>query len=164
LTGQPRLAGAGAIAVARLQLPINTPGIGPDPDKNEWKMAAIGYPLWPWAEGLTHIGPDGQNVAGLSVSLDARLSKTVFRMGDGKAVRCTGAGTCYKNWVQPGVTSPNCGDVYEKPSLPNKKYRVVATSYWDVTWTVNGVSGVIEVPRQGSVGLPAGELQAVLVR
>ena len=175
MTGQPRPAGAppaptispaqaGAIAVARLQLPINTPGIGPDPEKNEWKMAAIGYPLWLWAEGPTHIGPVGQNVAGLSVSLDARLSKTVFRMGDGKTVRCTGAGSPYKSWVQPGAKSPNCGYVYEKPSLPNKKYRVVATSYWDVTWTVNGVSGVIQVPRQGNVELPVGELQAVIVR
>jgi len=175
LTGQPRPAGAppaptitpaqaGAMAVAQLQLPISTPGIGPDPGKNEWKMAAIGYPLWLWADGPTHIGPVGQNVGGLSVSLNARLSKTAFRMGDGKSVTCTGAGTPYKSWVKPGAKSPQCGYIYEKPSLPSKKYRVVATTYWNVTWTVNGVSGVIQVPRQGSVELPVGELQAVIVR
>lgn len=175
LTGQPRPAGAppapsitpaqaGAIAVARLQLPISTPGVGPDPDKNEWKMVAIGYPLWLWADGPTHIGPVGQNVGGLSVSLEARLARTVFRMGDGKSVSCTGGGTPYKAWVQPGAKSPNCGYVYQKPSLPAKEYRVTATTYWDVRWTVNGVSGVIQVPRQGSVDLPVGELQAVIVR
>ena len=175
LTGQPRPAGAapaptitpaqaGAIAVAQLQLPVSAPGIGPDPDVNEWKMAAIGYPLWLWADGPTHVGPVGQNVGGLSVSLDARLSKTVFRMGDGKSVTCTGGGKPYASWVQPGAKSPTCGYVYEKPSLPSKKYRVTATTYWDVTWTVNGVSGVIQVPRQGTVDLPVGELQAVIVR
>ena len=175
LTGQPRPAGAapaptitpaqaGAIAVAQLQLPVSAPGIGPDPDKNEWKMAAIGYPLWLWADGPTHVGPVGQNVGGLSVSLDAQLSKTVFRMGDGKSVTCTGGGKPYASWVKPGAKSPTCGYVYQKPSLPSKKYRVTATTYWAVTWTVNGVSGVIQVPRQGNVDLPVGELQAVIVR
>lgn len=175
LAGTPRPAGAapvvtitpaqaGAIAVAQLQLPVSAPGIGPDPDKNEWKMAAIGYPLWLWADGPTHVGPVGQNVGGLSVSLDAQLSKTVFRMGDGKSVTCAGGGKPYASWVQPGAKSPTCGYVYRKPSLPSKKYRVTATTYWDVTWSVNGVSGVIQVPRQGNVDLPVGELQAVIVR
>lgn len=41
---------AGAIAVARLQLPLNAPKVGPDPKVNKWKMAAVGYPLWVWAE------------------------------------------------------------------------------------------------------------------
>lgn len=175
LLGQPRPAGAapaptitpgqaGAIAVARLQLPVSAPGIGPDPDVNEWKMAAIGYPLWLWADGPTRVGPVGQNVAGLSVSLDARLAKTVFRMGDGKSVTCPGGGKPYASWVEPGAKSPTCGYTYQKPSLPGKKYKVTATTYWDVTWTVNGVSGVIRVPRQGTVDLPVGELQAVIVR
>ena len=109
--------------MAQLQLPVSAPGIGPDPDVNEWKMAAIGYPLWLWADGPTHVGPVGQNVAGLSVSLDAQLSKTVFRMGDGKSVTCAGGGKPYASWVQPGAKSPTCGYVYEKPSLPSKKYK-----------------------------------------
>ena len=155
---------AGLVAVARLQLPVSAPGIGPDPKKNEWKMAAVGYPLWLWADGPTHVGPVADSVGGLSVSLEANLSKTVFEMGDGKTVTCSGAGTPYKSWVQPGAESPNCGYVYAKPSLPRGKYKVTATTYWAVTWTVNGVSGVINVPRQGSVQLPVGELQAVIVR
>ena len=175
LTGQPRPAGAaplptitpaqaGAMAVAQLRLPINTPGIGPDPNKNEWKMAAIGYPLWLWADGPTHVGPVGQNVGGLTVSLEASLSKTVFRMGDGHSVTCRGGGKPYASWVQPGAKSPNCGYVYEKPSLPSKNYKVTAIAYWDVTWSINGVSGVIQVPRVGSTDLPVGELQAIVVR
>lgn len=175
LQGTPRPAGAppaptitpaqaGAIAVARLRLPVATPGIGPDPDKNEWKMAAIGYPLWLWADGRTHLGPVGQNVGGLTVSLEADLSKTEFRMGDGHSVTCRGGGKPYAAWVQPGAKSPTCGYTYEKPSLPSKKYTVTAIAYWDVTWRINGFSGVIQVPRVGTADLPVGELQAIVVR
>ena len=44
------------MAVARLQLPANKPGIGPAPTKNEWHIAVVGYPLWLWADGATQVG------------------------------------------------------------------------------------------------------------
>ncbi|HEU4545703.1 MAG TPA: hypothetical protein VFR88_05370, partial [Microlunatus sp.] len=154
---------AGAIAVARLQLPLNAPKVGPDPKVNEWKMAAVGYPLWVWAEGPTHVGPVSDSVAGLSVSLDAQLTKTVFRMGDGQTVTCRDGGTPYRKGTKAATPSPDCGYRYEKPSLPKGDYTVTAVGYWDVTWTVNGTSGVITVPRAASAPLPVGEVQ-VLVR
>jgi hypothetical protein len=154
---------AGAIAVARLQLPLNAPSVGPDPKLNKWKMAAVGYPLWVWAEGPAHVGPVSDSVGGLSVSLDARLTKTVFRMGDGESITCVGAGTPYKKGVRAGTPSPNCGYRYEKPSLPKGTNTVSAISYWAVTWTINGTSGVITVPRRASMPLPVGEVQ-VLIR
>ncbi len=154
---------AGAIAVARLQLPLNAPKVGPDPKVNKWKMAAVGYPLWVWAEGPAHVGPVSDSVAGLSVSLDAQLTKTVFRMGDGKTVTCTGGGTPYRSGTKPATPSPTCGYRYEKPSLPKGDYTVTAIGYWAVTWTVNGTSGVITVPRVATAPLPVGEVQ-VLVR
>ena len=40
------------------------PGIGPSPDLNPWDMAAVGYPLWLWADGPTHVGPISDAVAG----------------------------------------------------------------------------------------------------
>lgn len=52
---QPTAGQAAAIAVARLQLPKIAPGIGPSPDINPWNMAAVGYPLWLWADGPTHV-------------------------------------------------------------------------------------------------------------
>jgi hypothetical protein len=154
---------AGAIAVARLRLPLNAPKVGPDPKVNKWKMAAVGYPLWVWADGPTHVGPVSDRVAGLSVSLDAQLTKTVFRMGDGRTVTCLKGGTPYKKGTKAATPSPNCGHRYEKPSLPKGDYTVTAIGYWDVTWTVNGTSGVITVPRAASAPLPVGEVQ-VLVR
>jgi hypothetical protein len=161
---QPITAGqAAAIAVARLQLPTIAPGIGPSPNVNPWNMAAVGYPLWLWADGPTHVGPISDSVAGLSVSLDAKVSSLTFRMGDGHSVSCAGPGQPWTTAVGPGAKSPSCGYSYAKPSLPNDKYTVAAVANWAVTWTSNGQSGVISVPAVDTAELPVGELQ-VLVR
>jgi hypothetical protein len=154
---------AAAVAVARLQLPTIAPGIGPSPKLNPWKIAAVGYPLWLWADGPTHIGPVSDSVAGLSVSLDAKVSSLTFRMGDGHSVMCPGSGHRWTTAVEPGTKSPSCGYTYAKPSLPDRNYTVAAIANWAVTWTSNGQSGVINVPAADTTELPVGELQ-VLVR
>jgi hypothetical protein len=154
---------AAAIAVARLQLPTIAPGIGPSPDLNPWNMAAVGYPLWLWADGPSHVGPISDSVAGLSVSLEAEVSNLTFRMGDGHTVNCPGTGHPWTTAVEPGRKSPNCGYSYAKPSLPDDTYTVAAIATWAVTWTSNGQSGVINVPAVDTTELPVGELQ-VLVR
>jgi hypothetical protein len=154
---------AAAIAVARLQLPTIAPGIGPSPDLNRWNMAAVGYPLWLWADGRTHVGPISDSVGGLSVSLDAKVSSLTFRMGDGHSVTCPGVGQQWTTTVEPGAKSPSCGYSYTKPSLPNGSYTVAAIANWAVTWTSTGQSGVINVPGVDTTELPGGELQ-VLVR
>jgi hypothetical protein len=151
------------MVVARLQLPTISPEIGPSPALNEWKMAAVGYPLWLSAGGRTHVGPVTDTAGGLTVSLDARVSKLFFRMGDGHVVRCVGTGRRWTASVKPGATSPTCGYRYTKPSLPKGSYTVTAVTIWSVRWTSNGASGVIVVPAVASTGLPVGELQ-VLVR
>ncbi len=153
---------AGAVAVARLRLPTPTPGIGPSPELNEWKMAAVGYPLWLWAEGTTHLGPVTDSVAGLTVSLDAHLTSVAFAMGDGHTARCVGAGRRWTPAVEAGAESPTCGYRYAKPSMPAGRYRVVATSDWSVRWRANGSTGVIVVPTTSSVELPVGELQVLV--
>jgi hypothetical protein len=160
---RPTASQAAAIAVARLQLPKIAPGIGPSPDINPWNMAAVGYPLWLWADGPTHVGPISDSVAGLSVSLDAAVSSLTFRMGDGHTVTCAGSGHPWTTAVQPGTESPTCGYTYAKPSLPDNTYTVAAIANWAVTWTSNGQSGVISVPVVDTTELPVGELQ-VLVR
>jgi len=162
---QPRITPdqAAAIAVARLQLPTIAPGIGPSPDLNPWKMAAVGYPLWLWAAGPTEVGPISDSVAGLSVSLRAEVGSLTFRMGDGHTVTCEGTGHPWTTAVEPATKSPNCGYSYAKPSLPGRVYKVAAIANWAVTWTSNGQSGVINVPVVDTTELPVGELQ-VLVR
>jgi hypothetical protein len=154
---------AAAIAVAHLQLPTIAPGIGPSPNLNPWDMAAVGYPLWFWADGTTQVGPISDSVAGLSVSLEAEVSSLTFRMGDGHTINCPGTGHPWTTAVEPGRKSPNCGYSYAKPSLPDDTYTVAAIANWAVTWTSNGQSGVINVPAVDTAELPVGELQ-VLVR
>ena len=151
------------IAVAKLRFPTTKPGIGPSPKINPWKMAAVGYPLWLWSAGPARVGPVSQTVADLSVSLEARVAKTVFRMGDGHTVTCSGVGKKWTRAVRPGQKSPTCGYSYQEPSLPKGSYTVEATTLWEVTWNVNDASGVITVPRSTTAQLPVGELQ-VLVR
>lgn len=154
---------AAAIAVAHLQLPTIAPGIGPSPDLNPWNMAAVGYPLWLWADGPTRVGPVSESVSGLSVSLEAEVSSLTFRMGDGHSIKCAGSGHQWTTAVKPGTKSPSCGYAYTKPSLPDRRYTVAAIANWAVTWTSNGQSGVINVPAVDTIELPVGELQ-VLVR
>jgi hypothetical protein len=154
---------AGAITAARLKIPTVAPGIGPSPDLNRWNMAAVGYPLWLWADGPTQVGPVSDSVAGLSVSLRAEVTSLTFRMGDGTTVTCSGAGDQWTRAVEPGTKAPSCGHTYTKPSLPKGNYKVAALTEWAVTWTANGQSGVINVPAVQTTDLPVGELQ-VLVR
>jgi len=84
-------------------------------------------------------------------------------MGDGNVVRCQGSGLSWNPAVVPGEKSPTCGYQYAKPSLPNGNYTVTARTHWDVGWTINNQTGVIQMTQTSSIELPVGELQ-VLVR
>jgi hypothetical protein len=154
---------AAYIAFARLKLTAPRPQIGPAPSLNRWDMAAVGYPLWLWSEGNTNPAPVSDSAGGLFVSLDADVSKIVYDMGDGTTVTCTGVGTKWGPWVTAGQASPDCGHVYEKPSLPKGSYTVTATTHWSVAWTVTGQTGVIPFIQSAQTTIPVGELQ-VLVR
>lgn len=153
---------AGGIAVARLRLPTVAPGIGPSPDLNRWKMAAVGYPLWLWADGRTNVGPVSDSVVGMTVTIDARVTRMTFSMGDGQTVECAGTGTRWTSSVEPGQKSSTCGYTYTKASLPVGPYTVRAVAYWAVRWTAGGQSGVINVPVGATAQLPVGELQSVI--
>ena len=160
---------AAYIALAKLTIPSVTPGIGPSPDLNQWKMAVVGYPYWLSATGATQAGPVTDQAGPLTVSLSAELSRMRFSMGDGGMVNCEGAGTPWSRAVQPGQASPSCGYRYQKASLPKGDYTVTATAFWTVTYqvhdttgTIPDTTGTIALVRQGSAQLPVGELQALV--
>ncbi|WP_375430968.1 hypothetical protein [uncultured Friedmanniella sp.] len=151
------------IASARLTLTPPKPRIGPSPDLNRWKMAAVGYPLWLWADGNLDPAPVSDSVYDISVSLDARLVKVVFDMGDGNKLTCTNLSTQWTPSVKPGTASPSCGYRYQKPSLPAGSYTVTANAVWAVDWNITGTTGTIPFYQSASTTIPVGELQ-VLVR
>ena len=149
-------------AVARLQLEAPQPMIGPPPEINEWKMAAVGYPLWLWADGDLDPAPVSDTVYELSVSLDARLQKVIFDMGDGDSVTCTNLTRKWTRSVTPGTESPTCGYRYQEPSLPDGPYTVTARAFWAVDWNINGATGTIPFYQTASTTIPVGELQALV--
>ena len=153
---------AAYIAVARLHLTPPKPMIGPPPEINEWKMAAVGYPMWLWAEGNLNPAPVSDTVYDLTVSLDARLVKVTFDMGDGHRQTCADVSHRWVRGTTPGAPSPGCGHTYTRPSLPKGKYTITAYSEWAVDWSVNGVGGTIPMYQQAGTSLPVGELQVLV--
>jgi len=156
------LASVSAIAqslVVRLELPDPTPKFGPDPKVNEWKMLAVGFPIWLWTAGPRTLNAT-ESSNGVAFNLTARWRSTTFTMGDGRTVTCT-AMKQYNHSVKPGTASPNCGHVYTKPSLPKGSYIVRATTNWDVSWSALGYSGVLPATHSGNRSLPIGELSAL---
>ena len=148
--------------MARLHLTAPKPMIGPPPEINEWKMAAVGYPMWLWAEGNLNPPPVSDTVYDLTVSLDARLVKVTFDMGDGHRQTCADVLHRWVRGTTPGAPSPGCGHTYTKPSLPKGKYTITGYSEWAVDWSVNGVGGTIPMYQQASTSLPVGELQVLV--
>jgi hypothetical protein len=151
------------IAFARLHLEPLKPVIGPPPELNRWKMAAVGYPLWLSGGGDAHPPAVWDQVFNLRVRLEARVKRVDFLMGDGNVVTCDGPGLPWTPAVKPGDRSPACGYQYAKPSLPEGNYTVTARTHWYVNWTINSQTGVIPMIQASSVELPVGELQ-VLIR
>ena len=153
---------AAYIAVARLRLTAPKPMVGPPPSINEWKMAAVGYPLWLWADGNLDPAPVTDSVYDISVGLNARLVKIVYQMGDGHKVTCTNVSRAWTREITPGTPSPACGYAYQKPSLPKGKYTITANAVWAVDWNVNGTTGTIPFYQSATTQLPVGELQVLV--
>lgn len=152
-------AGLAVSLVTQLDLPTPTPTFSPDPNNNEWKMLAVGFPIWLTA-GDTRTVTTTRSAAGLTVTLTARWRSTTFDMGDGQSVTCTKMST-YSEAVRAGSPSPTCGHTYTKPSLPKGTYTVRTTSNWDVDWSVAGFSGTVPAYNTASASIPIGELSAL---
>ncbi|GHJ12034.1 hypothetical protein [Micromonospora sp. AKA38] len=124
----------------------------------------VGLPVWMWASpGNSYFGPLSASASerGLTVSITAKVSRIVWHMADDLDVTCHGPGTPYSSsGPHAGAPSPDCG-------LPNgyskaDTYQVYATTFWTVTWSGGGESGVIDQSRvSGVVPVQINELQVV---
>ena len=148
--------------IVRLQLPDPTPRFGPDPSVNEWKMAAVGYPLWLWTDGPTVVS-SRVRAYGITFTLRADLQSTTFDMGDGRHVTCSST-LVYPSNTKPGRRSPACGYTYLTSSLPKGNYTVTATTHWRISWRALGQSGSLPGTHSGQWSLPVGELNALVVK
>lgn len=67
--------------VARLDIPVPTPSVGPDPSVNEWNMAVVGYPLWLWTD--TPASMDSTVTGyGVTITMHARRGATTCESGN----------------------------------------------------------------------------------
>lgn len=70
--------------VARLDIPVPTPSVGPDPSVNEWNMAVVGYPLWLWTD--TPASMDS-TVTGYGVTFTMHARRGATTCGSGNSRR-----------------------------------------------------------------------------
>ncbi len=148
--------------IVKLQLPDPTPRFGPDPSVNEWKMAAVGYPLWLWTDGPRTVS-SRVRAYGVTFTLRADWLSTTFDMGDGHRVTCART-LVYPSSTKPGRKSPACGYTYLTSSLPRGNYTVTATTNWRINWSALGQSGSLPGSHAGQWSLPVGELNALVVK
>ncbi|MFC7512143.1 ATP/GTP-binding protein [Streptomyces thermocarboxydus] len=77
----------------------------------------VGVPMWMWVNrSATTYGPNtaSASAGGITVTATAKVSKIVWKMGDGASVTCNGPGTPYTS-SQGMAESPTCGHVYSRP-------------------------------------------------
>ncbi|MFI7604665.1 hypothetical protein ACIBTV_06030 [Micromonospora sp. NPDC049366] len=160
-------------ALARIG--IQPPRIAVAP-RRETGPGLVGLPVWMWASpGRQFFGCPAENPGcaspvireseterGLTVSIEARFDRIVWRMGNGDEVTCHGPGTRYRvDGPRAGSTSPTCG--YDKGYPKAATYGVSARTYWTVRWWADGVEGTpIPVTRDsGTAQIQINELQVV---
>ncbi len=144
-------------AATSVRLPVPAIGIDPDPSVNQWRIVAVGQPLWLYDSAATVVSSAASN-QGITVSIRATRVAVVFDMQE-KVVRCT-AMTRRPSTADPRAKSPTCGYVYQR-----KGDRTVrATASWQISWAAQGQSGTVAMTRASTRQLPVRELLAVNVR
>ncbi|MFI6494310.1 ATP/GTP-binding protein [Streptomyces sp. NPDC050564] len=128
----------------------------------------VGVPLWMWVNQTpTTYGPNtaSAGLAGVTVTATAKVSKIVWKLGDGESVACNGPGTPYEASFGK-QESPTCGHTYTRTSASQSggKYAVTATATWTVDWQVaggGGQTGQFTEVRQSQMQVAIGEVQVV---
>ena len=152
-------------AVAKVRLLPPTMGLAPRSDAGS--AGLVGLPVWMWTDAdpaarTWGVFDDEQVDQGYRVEIRAVAERIVWSMGDGGTVTCTNPGTPYI--ASYGLSdSPTCGYKYTRSSRnePGGVFTVTATAYWRITWSVAGVSGVIEVERSATATVRIDELQVI---
>lgn len=146
-------------AVAQMGLHAIKVGIVPEPKRGS--VGIIGLPTWMWIAdpGPATTGPITRSVTerGFTVTATAKVSRVVWRMGDGATVSCLGHGTPYED-SYGRQSSPTCGHTYTKSG----RYTVQATSYWTVNWQGIGQTGTINIDFTAATAITMGESQVIV--
>jgi hypothetical protein len=145
---------------------ITAPQIGIFPgdleENNPEAMGLVGVPTWFWSKepgpGIGSTWTKTDTVLGHTLTVEAKLDKTVWDTGDGEEVVC-GLGTKPYNVHKPKRSLSHCDHVY----MERGTYTVTATSHVNVTWSGAGRSGSFSVSVQRSGSYHVGENQVLIV-
>jgi len=161
-------------AIAQLQVPVPTIGVGPDRSK-------LAVNLWTWL-WVDNPGPltSSVSLAGVTVTATATIGSVTWSLGEPpstggayspgppSSITCEGSGSpppVNYDWQ----SQPPCGHKYTWMSTADRtrgtrSWPVTATSNWNVTWQSNtGVSGSTVLNATSNDALEIGEYRTVLV-
>jgi hypothetical protein len=147
----------------KLKLPNPTPRFGPDPSVNEWKMLAVGFPVWLWTDSPRTVTSTATN-DGLTFTLKATWTSTTFNLGDGHTKTCTNTSVYPAHIDKPGSPSPTCGYIYDAASPKGHPYTVSAETHWRIDWSTGGQAGSFDHIYTGNRTLEIGELASMIKR
>lgn len=151
--------------IARMS--FEPPTIGIVPESGDDKMGLIGMPTWMWVENPTNTTYGPQHVSesafGMTIVIDAKVSKVEWDMGDGAPTVICGEGVPYQD-AFGAEDSPSCGHRYERTSAgqPDNAYKVQAVAYWDISWTAGGWSGSQTMALRSQTQIRVGEMQVLV--
>lgn len=148
-----------------LNIPLPKVALSPNADATQY----VGLPLWAWSSASAWV-PRSVTVSagGVSLTMTASPVYSVWSMGDGGSVTCSGPGTPYPSVSsgKPPRSSPDCGYTYARPSVsePGGVFSASVTTHWKVAWsTTTGLSGVEpDLTASSSMGLRVSEIQALV--
>lgn len=149
-------------AVENLRLEGADIGIAPKPSG----VGVVGMPVWIWNKpGPTRTGPAtaSASAGGVTVTATAKVRNVTYKMGDGSnPVVCTAPGTPYAAEYGKRM-SPDCGHRYTAPSatVDGGRYKVTATTTWDVEWAGAGQTGTITTTRDAATSVEIREVQVL---
>lgn len=154
---QVETAAAAARAVASLSVPEPVIVFGPEPTVNQWKVLAVGFPIWVWLEDPGQLGTSVSQ-DGIDIAMSASMGTVTFDWGDGTTSTCTQMRPRPPR-VEPMTPSPDCGHTYMKAG----DYTVTATASWAVNWQALGQSGQIPLSSSAARTMPIRQFRTVVV-
>ena len=147
------------VSQASLELGVPTPVVrlGPDPSWNQWKLLAVGLPIWLWTEGVQPQSA-ATSAEGIDIQMQAAPGGATVDWGDGTVIWCATM-TSKTRYTDPLLMSPDCGHKYEHPG----DYTITVTQQWIVDWAALNQKGQLQLQSVGTYpNLPIRNFHAVV--
>lgn len=150
-------------ASAQEELRLPSPRIAMSPPGEQVVQVAS----WLWLDGgLWRPHSSSASAGGVTATVTATPTRTLWDMGNGETVVCEGPGTPYDPSRADAAQSTSCSYTYRNSSAgrPGNAYPVTVTVEWQLGWTVTGAPGGGALPgltTSTSTTVPVGEVQAL---